>query len=427
MATKRWCLHSALAWLILASAVRTGFAQPDLRRPLSAGSVTLYPDGRRSRLFYYPPGDLVLATDALGRPDLEFLEMRYYGTTADGHPGLIHFRSLLSFRIVMGGPTVAELQAARAELERLRRGRVDLRPLPIRRLEAAVVYAPVGGERSPETSEPEGGSLTGGYFESSEAGEEEGDAYWSERVYTLRLDQHSAQALRWALENSRILLSFAYAFFAEGIGPEEPLEDLSGSPELVEALREAIGGASDSTESGTSRRGVLIHSGATGITIDAQRDTGLIKSIDINEQMPPGYPVLEVRCYDFRDELREDLYEKLVELEAEAVGGDVVRMTVVFGQSQPDLYVSRPRSRFGVRVDRPYRYRVIEIRQTGEEIEHPWVERDSWAEMLDVTTPAGSLPEEPDSAASSDTVRAEPEGVGADTTAARPWLPALQR
>lgn len=422
---KRSTAVGCLSCLTLLCTGPAALAQPDLRQPVSTGPLLVYPDYRRSGLFYYPPGDLALATDEAGRPDVQLLEMRYYGTRADGHPGLIHFRSMFSFRVVMDEPTHAQLQDARTELED-RGGRVELRPLPIRRLEAAVVYAPIGGERPPETSESEGGALAGGFFESADPAEGEASSYWSERVYTLRLDQYSVQALRWALENSRTLLSFGYAFFADGIAPDEALEELSGSPELVEALREAIGVA-DSSGGRAASGPVLVHAGVTGIAIDAERDTGLVQSIDINEGMPPGYPVLEIRCYDFRDQLRGDLYEKLVEVEAEAVNGDRVRMSVVFGVREPDLYVKRVRSRFAVRLDRPYRYRVVETRQTGEEIEGAWVERDSWAEMLDVTTPATSLPQEVDSTAVADTAAADAEAVTADTSTAALLLPVRQR
>jgi hypothetical protein len=99
----------------------------------------------------------------------------------------------------------------------------------------------------------------------------------------------------------------------------------------------------------------------------------------------------------------------------------------VFGVREPDLYVKRVRSRFAVRLDRPYRYRVVETRQTGEEIEGAWVERDSWAEMLDVTTPATSLPQEVDSTAVADTAAADAEAVTADTSTAALLLPVRQR
>jgi hypothetical protein len=391
----RWNAPLILATLIFGSLASPAPAQPDLRRPLAAAALTLFPDDRRPDLFYYTPGDLALGSDAAGHPDIRLLEMRYYGTGADGHPGLIHFRALLSFRVEMAGPGHDELESALAELE-AQHGRVELRPLPIRRIEAAVVYAPIGEPGAAERPSDEGGALRDGHFEPGDSAAEGGDGFWRERVYTLRLDPFSAQALRWALENGRTLISFGYAIFADGIGPDTPLEDLSGSPELIAALSESLGAAGDSASGTSAPRGVLVHAGASAITVDAARDSGLVQSIDINEQMPPGYPVLEVRCYDFRDGLRPDLYEKAVEIEAEAVNGRTVRMTVSFGLAQPDLYVSRPRSRFALRLDRPYRYRLLEVRRDGELIEHAWQERESWAEMLDVTTPADSLDREGD-------------------------------
>ncbi|MBP8951825.1 MAG: hypothetical protein KBI47_05510, partial [Armatimonadetes bacterium] len=94
-----------------------------------------------------------------------------------------------------------------------------------------------------------------------------------------------------------------------------------------------------------------------------------------------------VRCYDFNNELRPDLYEKQVEIAAQSVAGGEARLTVIFESGRPDLYARTVRFPVGVRLDQPYRFRVIEIGQDGSETAGEWVERESWAQMLDVTSP----------------------------------------
>jgi hypothetical protein len=63
-----------------------------------------------------------------------------------------------------------------------------------------------------------------------------------------------------------------------------------------------------------------------------------------------------------------------------------------FGRDRPDLYAHSLRFGVAVRLDRPYRYRVTEVADDGTSTVTPWREKTSWAELLDVTTPAEAAP-----------------------------------
>ena len=400
--------HTAAAWrslagLLVALLVTPSAAEPDLRTGQEAGPLTVYADDTRSRRFYYPPGDLALAETAEGKPDLYFLQMRYTGASATGDRGIIIRRNILSFGVKMAGPTAEEIRAAKKALKVAVGGRPELRPLPIGRLEAVLVYTPLG--------EAEGGAptndLSGGHFEGdADSGRTTRSAYWRERTYTMNLDDVTAQAFWDALQEGQVVLSVGYAFFADGIGPEQPLEELTGSPDLVSAMRKHLGWDEPQGEAepggettdpdeedpaGEHAGGAgchVVRAGALAVALEAGKWPELFLRVDLNESAPPGYAVLEVRCYDFNNSLRPDLHEKQVEMDAEGVGEGRVRMMAVFEKSQPDLYAQTVRFPMAVRLDRPYRYRTIEVTLEGEEKAGPWVEQESWGRMLDVTSPA---------------------------------------
>jgi hypothetical protein len=356
-------------------------AKPDLRSGRPAGALTVFPDDRRAGLFYYAPGGLAVALAADGEPEVHFLQARYTGTAATGDRGVTVFRSVLSFRVLLSGPMPRELAAANDALARaVGPAAVELRPLPIRRLDAAVLFAPAGGtgqSKPPQVLPP-------GHFE--ETGEH-AEGYWRERSYAVGMDPDTAQLFSEALDRGQVALSVAYAFYADGIGPDHPVEELKGSPELVAELRKQMGGRDPGAEKSDTEGGPhLVRAGAIGITADGRRRRDLVRHIDINETAPPGYAAVEVYCYDFNNDLRPDLYEKQVEIEARAVGGAPVTLLAAFRRDRPDLYARTGSFSVAVRLDLPYRYRLIEIALDGHTAVGPWQKGQSWNGILDVTT-----------------------------------------
>jgi hypothetical protein len=373
--------------MAIACAAGAANAMADLRKGRPAGPLQVYPDDRNGLRFYYPPGDVVFAVDGDGKPDLHFLQIAYTGSRASGDLLTRDHRNLLSFGVEMVGPSAADVFAARGALPR----GADLRPLPIRRIEAALVYAtPTGEEALPE-----------GHFES--AGEE-GDAniFWSERNYSLRLDNASAELFWDAMHAEKAVISIAYAFLAEGIPPDAPLDELTGSPKLVEAIEKKIGkrpGAEVAAEAeaggeaaaAKSAPVVLVKAGANTLDVQAKRWPELFRQVKVSGSLPPGYAVLDVRCHDFSDGTRPDLLERRLEIDAEGAAGDRVRIETIFGSDEPDLYARTLRFPYAVRLDRPYRYRVTDLRLDGSEEVGAWRDAEVWTRPLDITSKVASL------------------------------------
>jgi hypothetical protein len=371
--------------LLLLAVAGKAVAIPDFRNKQMAGPLIVYPDDKKKGVFYYQPGDLVLATDQEGKPGLHMLQIRYTGTSARDDRMVTMYRSLLTFRIVMNGPIPEEIRAAKEVLASSNR-RVELRPLPVRRLEAVLVYALI----QTTEEEEETGILSGGHFESAEGGgRTDRNAYWNERIYTLSLDENNAQVFWDTLRKGQVVLSLGYAFFANGIAPDQELISLSGSPELVDALHKQLEEKQSSAENEQEDvpDAVLVKAGATSVTVDACKWPDLLRRVDLNESVPPGYAMLDVYCYDFNNNIRTDLYKKEVEIEAQGVGGRAVQLHTAFYSKQPDLYARSIHFPFAVRLDRPYRYRIVEVAKDGSISTGPWVTRESWTQLLDVTTP----------------------------------------
>jgi hypothetical protein len=374
-----------VAIVVLACAA-PAFAAPDLRQARRAGALTVYPDDARGNLFYFPPGDLAIATAEGGAPDIHLLHARYTGSAATGDRGMALIRSIFTVRLVMNGPTLPAISEARTTLSAAMGKSIELRPLPIRRVESAIVYgaAHESGDRQ-ATGESER-ALPSGHFEATESDAPQREGYWTERLYTLGLGAADAQLLSDALEHGRLALSVGYAFLADGIGPDEPLQELSGSPQLVAELTKQIESRPRVPAEGETRPAPrVVRAGAVAVTADLARWPRIIRRIDINESAPPGYAALDVYCYDFTQGADSPFYETQVEIQAAGVGGRPVMLTATFSRTQPDLYARSLRFPVAVRMDRPYRFRVLVVAQDGTSKTTAWRERSSWTELLDVT------------------------------------------
>ncbi len=330
---------------VLAATAQPAAARPDLSSPRPLGTLTVYADDQRRGLFYYGPGELAVLRDGDGRPDFHFVQARYLGRAATADRGRVVQRSLLSFRVGMQAPSAAELQVARGAV-----GAVELRPLPIQRLDAALVYAAAGATE-------EATSLPAGHFEQPKTSAPGGPGvFWTTRSFSLSLDAATSELFWGALTKGQVVLSVSYSFSAVG-----PVEE----KDVVRVVR----------------------AGSFAVSVDGARWPDLFRRVDLGARVPPDYPLLDVYCYDFRDSLRPALYEKQVEVEADGVGGRPVTARARFGQDQPDLYALGVRFGVAVRLDRPYRYRITEVTEDGLSTVSPWTARSSWAELLDVTTP----------------------------------------
>jgi hypothetical protein len=366
-------LSCCLAWAALAGAA------PDLAARRAIGSMIVFPDDHRADLYYYAPLEMRLATGPDGRPELSFLEMRYTGSGMSRDRGLVLHRSLLTARVELPARSADELARCARTLGGAGRA-PDLQPLPLRRIEAALVYTAIAPEDSAT------GVLAGGRIQGSRESEGPPDqGYWNERVFTVGVDSLTSQVFHSTLAKGQLSLSLGFAFVADGRLAAEPWGAIDGPASVSDALRAAFAAAADS---GAARDSVLrrvVVAGAIPIRVDVRRWPDLLRRVDVGDAS--GYAALDLYCYDFRDNRRPDLYERQVEVEGESVGGRAVRLQAVFARAHPDVYSVSLRFPVAVKLDRPYRYRVTDVRSDGSSTQGSWSTGRDWVDLLDLTTP----------------------------------------
>lgn len=362
-------------------------AQPDMAGKYVFGDLAVYRDAGVLNRFYYLPGDLQVATDADGKPDFKLLLMRYTGTSAYDDQGSNRFRNLMQMRIVHKSIPEDDLKALNQKLRTIVAD-PELRPFPVKNLKTVIVYS------VPGTSENEDNSVSAqeSYF-SQEGSENVRNEYWKERNFAARLDNAAANIFWDALQARLTILSVGFAFYSDVYNSEKTDLDVSGTRGAVSRLNEMIKTEEENARADTLLDTRVIKAGAFEVIIDTEKWPDLIRKVDINEQIPPDYAALNVYCFDFNNELRNDLAQKKIEIEATGVGGRTVALKYTFRYDTPDIYACDLKFPYAVRIDTPYRYRITEITTGGAISRTEWITGVSWHEILDITTKSESQSE----------------------------------
>jgi len=351
--------------------------------------IRIYADSSNRSRFYYAPGALSVALDDKGIPQVSFLQMRYMGTSVSGDKGEFRTHSVLSFRVKMSAITGSKLASVKAKLRMEGVRAPNLVPLPISRVESTLNYVPLKEEHavpSPDGTEPTPVTIGEAALQAVDDKKPTG-GYWDERVFTISPDDATSQALWTALQSGKVILSLSYAFYSDGIAPDEEKPTVQGNVPVTTPTDK------DTPKQKTTDPHVVLADTLT-VTVDAKQAQELFKQIDINESVPANYAALSIYCYDFNNSLRPDLFEKVVEIQANSVTGDPITAEVAFSRTSPDVYSATVRFKFAVSLKDPYKYRIREITTDGVEKITPWQIGKPWSQMLDVTTPPEQQPKE---------------------------------
>ncbi len=370
-----------IPWLLLLAALpHVLFGQPDFSRPVEAAGIRCFFDASDEQMVYYSPGALSIARDREGKPDFNFLQTRYTGNVVYDDRNSIRFNSVIRFRVVMDPIPAEKIEAIKSTLFPGKNSG-QLRPLPLSDIKSNLIFTPVEENGSPSDT----ATLAGGYLSAeNRKGRSQKGTYWREREYSLRLEKHSSQAVRNMLEKGQTLMSLTYAFFSDGVDPPPEALLSNGEKELLEKITETYEHKKDSAEI----KRVCVRSDAFSVRLDPDKWPELLRQVDINEQVPPGYAALEVRCYDFNNRLRDDLFAKQIEIKAKGVGrGDVVSKAA-FSKEEPGINVHHIKFPYAVRLDQPFYYRVTSISQEKPPERTPWIKREFWADIIDITSTA---------------------------------------
>ncbi len=360
----------------------SAWAMPDFRTVDSVAGLQLVRDDQSALVRYYFPPDPRLAASPEGRPAIDVLETRYRGTGVSGDSGKELFFSFLRLTLRIPPPPAPALSEVRRRLG----PRMELRPLPLDRIRLVVLHLPVGGEGEGAKARV----LPAGASEPAEPPRDgRGNAaaeVWSEHHETVRLDANSAQLLADSWKHGRLLLSVGYTLYGSGIAPDAPLAQWEGNPEMLAELKRLA-----PVERATNDAPVLVRAGAIGVSVDAARWPETWKRYDLNEGTPPGYPLLEVRCYDFSGDAPTPLYEKQLFIEADSVAGSRAAAALRFERGRQEATAQWVRFRVGVKLDRPYRYRVESVLEDGTAAATPWATNHLWSQLIDISETNGPM------------------------------------
>ena len=357
-------------------------AMPEADRRETAAGVVVMGDDTRAKLFHVVPSGVRPRQAADGGPEMTFKLARYSGSRISGDQGRVDINSVLRLGLVLETPDSAALARAREVLSRRHGPGVELRPLTLSHLAARLIH--------PGTLEPIPAERT----------HEEIGTVWQERDVVLRLGPTEAELLERILEDETAGLTLAWSTHARVKGsPEISMvvsSSMQGSGEspfsadaLAAALQEVVPDAGDGPVSEQA-----VAAGALALRLTPEERALRVERYDIDAALPPFYPVLTALCFTFADDLRPDLVERIVEVEATALGGWPTRAEAVFGAGQPGRTAAPLAFEHAVDLRHPYRWRVLDTHPSGEMRIGDWTVADRWNAFVDITGAGPSAPPE---------------------------------
>lgn len=357
-------------------------AQPSLSNSQLILEQRVYRDVKQTKLFYYIPFDYKLVTDASGKPEFSLVQMRYTGTRASGDAGAAKYNNLLQFHVAVD----QSMQKKIADIKTTLRKTIplaELRPLPVRKFSSVLVFA--GSDK--ETGSADSVRLVKTtYSESVDESASVSTSYWNDRIVTLRLNDFDAQIVESVLKKHQSVMSFSYAIYS--VFSEMGSSDLNvyGDKDIAKKVKDFFD-AEVRNQKDSALHVTMIKADAIPISVNLDTWPTLVQKVDINERVPAKYPLFDVYCYDFNNDLRPDLFAKKIEIRATSVNGTEVTQAFSFKGSQPDLYAKSIRFPYAIRFDRSFFYRVTEITLDGDAKATDWKEKKEWSEILDITSP----------------------------------------
>jgi hypothetical protein len=344
----------------------------------TVNEIKVYRDHNNADMYYYSPGRILLATNTQGAPEFKFLQMRYSGSAATGDQGEFRFKSILQVAVRFQGINAADLDLLRSTVDA--NGSADFLPLPIHHVNAFLVYSSIG--------KPNSGGSVSGQLESGDGNMHDGDQFiWQEKTFTVSLDNATSQLFWEALGNGQTTISFSYEYYALcHLSGNESVLNVSTTDLDADSLRNAlIEQVSDSQNSTIEVSEHLVYANSSAITFNPKEYPELLVKVDINEsRVPPDFAILEVRCYDFIGQMTEEIYAKSIELEATGMNNSIVSYKTTFYSYGNSNYRSI-RFPYAVKMNMPYRYRVIEILEDGSRNYSKWIIQESWTKLIDIT------------------------------------------
>ena len=303
------------------------WAAPDLGAYRDIEGVRVFRDHQNPNVWYLAPAPPALGEGADQTPDYGLDIYRYLGRKGTGDQELFWVKGVLSAGLTRDRDAGIPGRIRRALKSQ---GAADprLRSIPVSGAQVKLLFA------------DQSQTWTQG-------------SRWSGERLVLPLDRYLAEILWEAVHKGQTLVSFAVEERLAGVRFEEE--------NWVEA---------ETTVSST-----------LPLELDTQAHPHKFRRTDLGGRMARGYTGVDIFCFDFLEELDEDLYAKIVEIAIPTAGRDLVEEATFRANTD---YRTRIDFKLSKDLDLPYRVRITRIFKDGRRDVGPWLEKHGEA-MLDVT------------------------------------------
>jgi len=321
----RFFLLAAGFFLIACNAA----ASPDLEHYEDIEGVRLYRDHLKPAFFYLSPALPVLEKDRKHLPEYSLEIYRYLGRKGTGDSGKFWVKGVLNIGIQRerGKKNLKQIKKKISQKYRIKNPR--LRSMPVTKTNGRLLFA----DKEMKWSQ---------------------GSRWSGKKITIPLDSVLSEILWDAVEAGQTLVSI------------EMEENLSG----VRKNRD-----------GQWEEGMVSFSATLPVELDMAAFPSLFSKTDIGGRMVRGYTGIDVFCFDFLEQLDENLYSKVVEV-AIPTPKQMLVESVTFRRGSD----CRTRIEFNLAkdLDTGYKVRITRVFLDGSSEKGQWVLREGEA-MLDVT------------------------------------------
>ncbi|MCK4338225.1 MAG: hypothetical protein KAX11_09780 [Candidatus Aminicenantes bacterium] len=348
---RRSIFYAVLVFFVFSHFLSAGVL---LSQPRNIRGTAVYPDHKSKFIYYYVPGELEIK-QIDGSPEFFFHRYRYLGTGATGDSGVFKGRGIITFSVEFNKDTqrIREIE----EVLKKEYKAVVLKPIPLESIQSELIYT--------EIEEKNTGKLEGGHWvkEPEDAAQSEifQEGVWEAKRFTIGVNINTTNLLWETYHRGGVILSLNYSLIASG------KSDLKAVHELEEVHKSVL---NDSLT----------------IMVSPSEYPKCFKSVDIGSEMPAGYTFLDVYCYDFQDQPRQQkLFRKVVEIKGTSITGSRPVEKAIFSSLYQDVYKRPIHFPFAVDLDKGYDYRVIRIDKEGLKKTGDWIHQDSWTGILDVT------------------------------------------
>jgi len=362
-------------------------ALPDIEQQSVIDDVRVMKDRDLPATYYVVPNGLRLALANDNHPLLTLRVARYSGSRVREDSGLVEILSVLRVGVELDEPSTEQFQATKASLESQLGGPVELRRLPLSHMQAELVMNEIE-ETGPQPPELE---VLRKYHEQS--AETQITALWQRRDIVMGLAPLTAELTERMLQDGSggLSLSWSLSALVEGApraitetqytrtGDTSDESSAMLDPDEFEDVLDGILPDSEPQEQ-------VVLAGTIPLVLEDEAKASRLIRYDIDALLPPSYPSLAAYCFDFDNNLREDLFERQVEIEASGIAGGTTRTFVNFSSQRPQDYAATVRFRFPVDLRQPYRWRPVDTLLTGEVIVGDWRESDAWTAIIDATS-----------------------------------------